>query len=86
MDAVRNIPELVLEFVSRPDYIAFYLGFVGFWCLWLGFRGLKLGNTKAFGFRTPDAVGTIAIETGRVWLVIGATLLAAGSTLWFSVS
>ncbi len=86
MDAIRNIPELVLEFVSRPDYIAFYLGFVGFWCLWLAIRGLKLGDTKAFGFRTPDAVGTAAIETGRVWLVIGAALLTAGSVLWFSVA
>lgn len=86
MDAIRNIPELVLEFVSRPDYIAFYLGFVGIWCLWFAIRGLKLGNTKAFGFRTPDAVGTSAIETGRVWLAIAATLLATGSTLWFSVA
>ncbi len=86
MDAILNIPELVREFVTRPDYIAFYLGFVGFWCLWLAFRGLKLGDTKAFGFRTPDAVGTAAIETGRVWLVIGATLLTTGSVLWFSVA
>ena len=86
MDAIRNIPELVLEFVSRPDYIAFYLGFVGFWCLWLAVRGLKLGDTKAFGFRAPDAVGTAAIETGRVWLMIGAMLLTAGSVLWFSVA
>ena len=86
MDAIRNIPELVLEFVSRPDYIAFYLGFVGFWCLWLAVRGLKLGDTKAFGFRAPDATGVAAIETGRVWLAIGATLLTAGSVLWFSVA
>ena len=86
MDAILNIPELVREFVTRTDYIAFYLGFVGFWCLWLAVRGLKLGDTKAFGFRTPDAVGTAAIETGRVWLVIGAALLTAGSVLWFSVA
>ncbi len=86
MDAILNIPELVREFVSRPDYIAFYLGFVGFWCLWLAIRGLKLGDTKAFGFRAPDATGVTAIETGRVWLVIGVALLAAGSTLWFSVA
>ena len=40
MDAILNIPELVQEFVTRPDYTAFYLGFVGFWCLWLAVRGL----------------------------------------------
>ena len=86
MDAILNIPELVQDFISRPGYIAFYLGLVGFWCLWLAVRGLKLGDTKAFGFRTPDAVGTAAIETGRVWLALGAMLLTAGSVLWFSVA
>ncbi len=86
MDAILNIPELVREFVTRTDYIAFYLGFVGIWCLWLAFRGLKLGSTKAFGFRAPDAIGVTAIETGRVWLTIAAALLATGSVLWFSVA
>ena len=61
MAAIRNILELVLEFVSRPDYIAFYLGFVGSWCLWLAFRGLRLQDTKAFGFRAPDVSGAAAI-------------------------
>ena len=83
MDAIRNIPELILEFISRPSYIAFYLGLVGFWCLWLAFRGLRLGNTKAFGRRAPDAEGAAAIETGRIWLALGAVFLASGSALWF---
>ena len=86
MDAILNIPELVREFVTRTDYIAFYLGFVGFWCLWLAFRGLKLGDTKAFGFRAPDAVGVTAVEYGRVWLVMGIAMVSTGSVLWFSVA
>ena len=84
MDAIRNMPELVVEFVTRPDYLAFYLGFVGFWCLWLAFRGLRLGDTKAFGFRADDATGAAAIELGRVWLAIATGLLTAGSILWFA--
>ena len=83
MDAIRNIPELVLEFVTRPDYIAFYLGFVGFWCLWLAFRGLQLGETKAFGFREPDVGGATAMTVGRVWLALATGLLTAGTILWF---
>ena len=85
MDAIRNTPELILEFVSRPGYISFYLGFVGFWCLWLAFRGLRLGDTKAFGFRAPDAFGEAAIETGRVWLAISVAFIASGAGLWFTV-
>ncbi len=84
MDAIQNIPEFVLDFVSRPGYIAFYLGFAGFWCLWLAFRGLNMGDTKAFGFRTPDAVGTTAIETGRVWLAISIAFIGSGAGLWFT--
>ncbi len=84
MDAIRNLPEFVLDFVSRPGYIAFYLGFVGFWCLWLAFRGLRLGNTKAFGWLPEDAVGAAAIEKGRVWLALAAALLVSGSALWFT--
>lgn len=86
MDAIRNIPEFVMDFVSRPDYIAFYLGFVGLWCLWLAFRGLRLGDTKAFGFRAPDATGAAAIELGRIWFAIAAVLLTAGSILWFGAA
>ena len=84
MDAIRNLPEFVLDFVSRPGYIAFYLGFVGFWCLGLAVRGLQLGDTKAFGFRVPDAIGTAAIETGRVWLAIAVALIGSGAGLWFT--
>ena len=84
MDAIQNIPEFVLDFVSRPGYIAFYLGFVGFWCLWLAFRGLRMGDTKAFGWRPADAVGTAAIETGRVWLAISFALIGSGAGLWFA--
>jgi hypothetical protein len=84
MDAIQHIPEFVLDFVSRPGYIAFYLGFVGFWCLWLAFRGLRMADTKAFGFRTPDAIGEAAIETGRVWLALAVALIFSGAGLWFT--
>ena len=77
MDGILNIPELVQEFVTRRDYIAFYLGFLGFWCFWLG-------STKAFGWRAGDVTGGAAVATGRAWLVIASGLLAAGATLWFA--
>ncbi len=84
MDAIRNIPEFVFDFVSRPGYIAFYLGFVGFWCLWLAHRGLRMGGTTGFGFRSPDAIGTAARETGRVWLAVSVALIGSGAGLWFT--
>lgn len=84
MDGIRNIPELIAGFITRPDYIAFYLGFIGFWCLWLAYRGLQLGATQGFGFRAPDAMGEAAITTGRTWLGIAAGLLATGTVLWFA--
>ena len=84
MDAIQNIPELVVEFITRPGYIAFYLGFVGFWCLWLSYRGLQLGSTQGFGWRPPDAAGEAAVTTGRAWLAIGAALLVTGAALWFT--
>ncbi len=84
MDAILNIPEFVVDFVERPGYIAFYLGFLGFWCLWLAVRGLQMGETQAFGFRSPAAVGTAAIETGRVWLALAVALIGSGATLWFT--
>ncbi|MCI0777592.1 MAG: hypothetical protein J4N95_05385, partial [Chloroflexi bacterium] len=59
-------------------------GFVGFWCLWLAYRGLRMGDTKAFGWRPADAVGTAAIETGRVWLAISFALIGSGAGLWFA--
>ena len=84
VDGLRNVPELVLEFISRRDYIGVYLGGVGFWCLWLAYRGLGLGGTKGFGWLAPDAVGEAAASTGRAWLAIGATLMAAGIGFWFA--
>ena len=82
MDGLRNVPELVLEFISRRDYIGLYLGGVGSWCLWLAYRGLGPGNTKGFGWLAPDAVGEAAVAMGRAWLAIGAALLAAGVGFW----
>ena len=84
MDGILNIPELVREFVTRRDYIAFYLGFIGFWCFWLSVRGFWLGSTKAFGWRAADATGATAVATGRAWLVVAGGLLGAGATLWFA--
>ena len=84
VDALRNVPELVLEFISRRDYIGVYLGGVGLWCLWLAYRGLGLGSTKGFGWLAPDAVGEAAASTGRVWLAIGAAVLSAGVGFWFA--
>ncbi len=84
VDGLRNVPELVLEFISRRDYIGVYLGGVGFWCLWLAYRGLGLGSTKGFGWLAPDAVGAAAVSTGRAWLVIASGLLAVGTGLWIA--
>ena len=83
MDAIRNVPELVLEFISRRDFIALYLGAIGLWCLWLSLKGLRLGRTKGLGWRAADVDGAEAISTGRVWLAIGSGLLAASTSLWF---
>lgn len=84
VDAIRNVPELVLEFISRPDYIAMYLGVVGLWCLSLSFRGLRMESTKAFGWRSGDVTGDEAKSVGRAWLVIASGLLASGTGLWFA--
>ena len=84
MDAIRNIPELIVEFITRRDYIAFYLGFVGFWCLWLSYRGLQFGSTQGFGWRPPDAAAEAAVAAGRSWLAIGVALLVSGAALWFT--
>ena len=84
VDGLRNVPELVLEFISRRDYIGVYLGGVGSWCLWLAYRGLSFGSTNGFGWRPPDVVGEAAASTGRAWLAIGATLIAAGVGFWFA--
>ena len=84
MDGISNLPELIADFVTRQDYIAFYLGFVGFWCLWLGYRGLFLRSTPGFGWRAPTAMEAAALSTGRAWLAIGAGSLAAGAGLWFT--
>ncbi len=84
VDGLRNVPELVLEFISRRDYIGVYLGGVGSWCLWLAYRGLSFGSTNGFGWRPPDVVGEAAASTGRAWLAIGATLIAAGVGFWLA--
>ena len=84
MDAFRNIPELILEFISRRDFIAVYLGAVGLWCLWLSSNGLRHVSTKGFGWRASDVSGEEAVLAGRAWLVIGSGLLAAGTGLWFT--
>ena len=84
MDAIRNIPELILEFISRRDFIAFYLGMVGLWCLWLGSQGLRQESTKGFGWRASDVSGEEAEPAGRAWLAIGSGLLVVGTGLWFT--
>ena len=84
VDAIRNVPELVLEFISRRDFIAIYLVAVGFWCGWLGVKGLQLDSTKGFGWRAPDLIGEEASAAGRVWLAIAAGLLAVGVGFWIS--
>ena len=84
MDVIRNIPELILEFISRRDFLGVYLGALGVWCLWLGFRGLGLGNTKGFGWRAADVAGEAAASVGRAWFAIAAGLLGAGAGLWLS--
>ncbi len=83
MDALRNMPELILEFITRQEYIAMYIGFVGLWWLWLGYRGLRLGNTRGFGWRAVD-VANDAAAAGRTWLGMGFALFAAGIGLWFT--
>lgn len=84
MDALRNLPELIVEFVTRRDYIALYLGLVGLWCAWLAVRGLRLGSTQAFGFRAPEALGERAVATGKVWLAIAVALIGTGTGLWLT--
>ena len=84
MDAIRNIPELILEFISRRDFIALYLGAVGLWCLWLGSGGLRQESTKGFGWRASDLLGEEAELAGRAWLAIGSGLLIVGTGLWFT--
>ena len=84
MDAIRNVPELVLEFISRRDFVAVYLGVVGLWCLWLSFRGLRMESTKGFGWRSGEESGDEAKSVGRAWLVIASGLLASGTGLWFA--
>lgn len=84
MDAIRNIPELILEFISRRDFIAVYLGAVGLWCLWLSSQGLRRESTKGFGWRASDVSGEEAMPAGRAWLAIGSGLLVVGAGLWFA--
>ena len=84
MDAIRNMPELILEFMTRQDYIAMYLGFVGLWWLWLGYRGLRMGNTRGFGWRAVEVASDTAAVAGRVWLAMGIALFATGFGLWFT--
>ncbi len=84
VDGLRNIPELILEFISRRDFIAVYLVVVSFWCFSLAFRGLRLGSTKGFGWRAEDATDEAASSTGTAWLAIASSLLATGAGLWFT--
>ncbi len=84
MDALRNVPELILEFITRQDYIAMYLGFIGLWWLWLGYRGLRMGNTRGFGWRSIDVASDAAAVAGRAWLAMGFAFFAAGFVLWFT--
>ena len=84
MDAIRNIPELILECISRRDFIAVYLGAVGLWCLWLSSQGLRRESTKGFGWRASDVSGEEAMPAGRAWLAIGSGLLVVGAGLWFT--
>ena len=84
MDGIRNIPELVLEFISRSDFIAIYVGLVGAWFLWFGIRGLRLGNTKGFGWRSADVSEEAAVQAGRAWLMLALGLVSSGVGLWLT--
>jgi hypothetical protein len=76
--------ELVAEMVQREAYYTLYLAVVGIWFAIMGFRGLIMGETRGFGWRSGPATGEQAVAAGRIWGTLGTVLL--GGALYFIVT
>lgn len=85
VDTARNVSELIVEFLSRRDFIAVYVGCVGLWLLWPSFRGLAMSQTRSFGWRAGDVHGRAATVAGRIWLAVAVGLMGSGAGLWLTV-